>query len=131
MSIKALVFDLYGTLVSIRTDEQDPEIYNQISKFLSYNRVFIEPEQLKILYMEKIKLQLSKSREQYPDVNVLKVFTELMHEYSEGRMEPRIPLYTARLFRAFSRKTFEPFPGIYGMLERLRDHYPLALVSDV
>jgi putative hydrolase of the HAD superfamily len=130
MSIKALVFDLYGTLVNIRTDEQDPEIYSQISKFLSYNRVFIEPEHLRLYYMEKIKLQLSRSREQYPDVNVLKVFTELMHEFSEGRMEPRLPLYSARLFRAFSRRTFEPFPGIYGMLERLRDLYPLALVSD-
>jgi putative hydrolase of the HAD superfamily len=130
MSIKALVFDLYGTLVNIRTDEQDPSLYSEISRFLSYNRVFIEPEQLRAFYMEKIKLQLSKSREQYPDVNVLKVFTELMHEYSAGRMEPRLPLYSARLFRALSRRTFEPFPGIYGMLERLRDQYPLALVSD-
>jgi putative hydrolase of the HAD superfamily len=130
MTIKALVFDLYGTLVNIRTDEQDPEIYRRISKFLSYNHVFVDAPQLQRFYMDKIKAHIGKSRELYPDVDVLRVFTEIVHEYGTGRMEVRLPLYTARLFRSLSRTVFEPFPGVYGMLERLRDKYPLALLSD-
>jgi len=130
MTIKALVFDLYGTLVNIRTDEQDPEIYRQLSKFLSYNHVYIEAPQLQRFYMDKIKAHIQKSRDLYPDVDVLKVFTEIIREYGVGKMGVRLPLYTARLFRAMSRKTFEPFPGVYGLLERLRDRYPLALLSD-
>ncbi|MBI5190717.1 MAG: HAD family hydrolase [Nitrospirae bacterium] len=130
MTIKAILFDLYGTLVNIRTDEGDPEVYRQLSRFLSYNHVFVEPEPLRRFYSEKIKAHIVKSREQYPDVDVLKVFSEIVHEYGTGKMEPRLPLYTARLYRSLTRRTFEPFPGVYGMLERLRDRYPLALVSD-
>lgn len=130
MTIKAVVFDLYGTLVNIRTDEGDPEVYRQLSRFLSYNHVYVEPEHLKRFYNDKIKAHLVKSREPYPDVDVLKVFSEIIHEYGAGKMEMRLPLYTARLFRSLSRRTFEPFPGVYGLLERLRDRYPLALVSD-
>ena len=130
MNIKAVVFDLYGTLVNIRTDESDPELYRQVSRFLSYNRVYLEPELLRDFYMEKIKSQLAKSREVYPDVDVLKIFTLIVHEFGVGRMELRLPLHTARLFRALSRKTFEPFPGVYHLLEHLGDHYPLALLSD-
>ena len=130
MSIKALVFDLYGTLVNIKTDEQDPEVYRQLSKFLSYNHVYVEPEQLQRFYMDKIKAHVARSRELYPDVDVLRVFSEIIHEYGVGRMETRLPVYTARLFRALTRRAFEPFPGVYGMLERLRERYPLALVSD-
>lgn len=130
MTLKAILFDLYGTLVNIRTDEGDPDVYRQMSRFLSYNHVYVEPEQLRRAYSEKIKAHLVKSREQYPDVDVLKVFSEIVHEYGVGRRELRLPLYTARLFRSLTRRTFEPFPGVYTMLERLRDRYPLALVSD-
>jgi len=130
MSFKAVVFDLYGTLINIRTDEHDPEVYKELSRFLGYNRVYVEPDELYRSFMVKIKTQLTKSRQEYPDVDILKIFTALIHEFGAGKMELRLPLYTARLFRALTRRTFEPFPGIYGMLERLRDRYPLALLSD-
>lgn len=130
MTIKALVFDLYGTLVNIRTDESDPDVYRQLSRFLSYNHVYVEPEQLRRFYSDKIKAHLAKSRELFPDVDVLKIFSEITHEYGVGRRELRLPLYTARLFRSLSRRVFEPFPGVHDMLGRLQDRYPLALVSD-
>ena len=34
---KAVVFDLYGTLIDIRTDEDDPWVYQTLSRFLSYH----------------------------------------------------------------------------------------------
>ena len=65
-----MVYDLYGTLVNIKTDEQDPELYVQLSKFLSYNRVTISPEELQSFYTDEIKRQLQSKREEYPDVDV-------------------------------------------------------------
>jgi len=130
MRPRAVVFDLYGTLVNIRTDEQDPRIYEELSRFLGYSHVNISPEELRDAYFRKIREQIDRSKETHPDVNVLKVFSDILHEYGEGRMELRLPLYTARLFRSMSRKIFEPFPGVYGLLERLRERYPLALLSD-
>jgi len=130
MTLKAVLFDLYGTLVNIKTDEHDPEVYRTLSQFLAYNRVYVEPDELYRSYMGKIKIQLSKSRLEFPDIDALKIFTTIVHEYGAGRMETRLPLYTARLFRGLTRKVFDPFPGIYPMLERLREQYPMALVSD-
>lgn len=129
-NVKAVVFDLYGTLVNIKTDEQDPELYAQLSKFLSYNRVTISPDELQSFYVDEIKRQLQNKREEYPEVDVLKIFRVVVRRYGHGRNDPRLPVNTARLFRSLSRKTFEPFPRVYGMLERLRDIYPLALLSD-
>jgi len=130
MSIKAVIFDLYGTLVNIKTDEHDQELYRQLSKFLAYNRVYVEPDYLYHSYMDKVKSHLVKSRELYPDVDVIRIFSEIIHQHGVGKMEARLPLYTARLFRALSRKYFQPFPGVYLLLERLKERYALALVSD-
>lgn len=130
MRVKAVVFDLYGTLINIRTDEQDPRVYEELSRFLGYNRVHIGAEELREEYLRKIREQLSRSRETHPDVNVMKVFADIIHQHGEGRAELRLTLYTARLFRSLTRRVFEPFPGVYGMLERLRDRYQLGLLSD-
>ena len=62
MSIKALIFDLYGTLVNIRTDEQDPALYWELSKFLSYSHVFIPPDELKDEYLKGVKRSLGRRR---------------------------------------------------------------------
>ncbi len=128
--IKAVVFDLYGTLVNIKTDEQDPELYAELSKFLSYNRVTISPEELQTFYSDEIKRQLQNKREEFPEVDVLKIFRVVVRRYGHGRNDTHLPVNTARLFRSLSRKTFEPFPRVYSMLEKLRDIYPLALLSD-
>ena len=130
MSVKALVFDLYGTLVNIRTDEQDPTLYSELSKFLSYSHVNISPEELKEEYLKGVRRSLSAGKEQYPEVDVRSIFTGIVGARREGRAEPRTALIAARLFRSLSRKNFEPFPGIYGMLERLREQFPMALLSD-
>ncbi|MHB8174222.1 MAG: HAD family hydrolase, partial [Nitrospirota bacterium] len=130
MSVKALIFDLYGTLVNIRTDEQDPTLYSELSKFLSYSHVNISPEELREEYLKDVRRCLSAGKEQYPEVDVRRIFTGIVGSRREGKAEPRTALIAARLFRSLSRKNFEPFPGVYGMLERLREQYPMALLSD-
>jgi putative hydrolase of the HAD superfamily len=128
--VKALVFDLYGTLINIRTDEHDPLVFVELSKFLSYNKVFIEPESLERFYHGEVSAQLARNREQYPDVDVLSVFREMATRFGEGKAERTLPVFAARLFRSLSRKSFDPYPGVFQMLERLRDRFPMAIVSD-
>ena len=128
--VKALIFDLYGTLINIRTDEGDPQVYVELSKFLSYNQVNLSPEELRGIYNEEIQRQLRKSREQYPEVDVWRVFSFILSRHGSGRLDLGLAIQAARLYRSLSRKYFEPFPGVYGMLVRLRDSYPLVLLSD-
>ena len=41
MTIKGILFDLYGTLVDIETDESKDEIYRTIAHYLTYQGVYL------------------------------------------------------------------------------------------
>jgi len=51
--MQAVLFDLYGTLVDILTDESDLCIYRTISKFLTYFEIHYRPEELAAKYQKK------------------------------------------------------------------------------
>jgi len=41
-TIRAVLFDIYGTLVDIKTDEHRDDVFDSLSRFLEYRRVFIQ-----------------------------------------------------------------------------------------
>ena len=41
MTIKCILFDLYGTLIDINTDESLEEIYRGIAHFLTYQGIYL------------------------------------------------------------------------------------------
>jgi putative hydrolase of the HAD superfamily len=128
---RAVFFDLYGTLIDIRTDEDDPRVYATLSDFLAYSRVVIAPEDLVREYRDRVRAHLARSGEPFPEVDVCAVFGEIVSEYrrppSDGGPDPAD---AARLFRALTRRRFVPFPGVHEVLARLRDKYRLGLISD-
>ena len=46
--IQAVIFDYYGTLVDIETDERKSEIYESLSRYLQYYGADISPENLRL-----------------------------------------------------------------------------------
>ena len=128
---RAVFFDLYGTLIDIRTDEEDPGVYATLSDFLAYSRVVIAPEDLAREYRDRVRSHLARSGERFPEVDVSAVFREIVNEYrrplSDGGPDPAD---VARLFRTLTRRRFAPFPGVHEVLTRLRQKYRLGLISD-
>lgn len=128
---RAVFFDLYGTLIDIRTDEDDPGVYATLSEFLAYSRVVISPADLAREYRDRVRAHLARSGEPFPEVDVCAVFREIVEEYrrplSDGGPDPAD---AARLFRALSRRRFAAFPGVHETLTRVRDKYRLGLISD-
>jgi len=55
MGIKGVIFDLYNTLIDIRTDEESISTYEQISKWLIYQGVKISADDLKNEYKRWLK----------------------------------------------------------------------------
>ena len=55
--IKALLFDLNGTLINILTNEGDDNVYRVTANFLSYRGVYLAPEVLKNLFYPNVCLQ--------------------------------------------------------------------------
>ena len=128
---RAVFFDLYGTLIDIRTDEEDPGVYTTLSEFLAYSRVVIPPADLAREYRDRVRAHLAQSNEPFPEVDVCAVFREIVTEYrrpqSDGGLDPAD---AARLFRTLTRRRFEPFSDVHQVLARLRSNYRLGLISD-
>jgi hypothetical protein len=53
--------------VDIHTNEHQDDIFDKISRFLEYRRVFISGKELKELYFDQINQQIARSRERYPE----------------------------------------------------------------
>ena len=127
---KAIFFDLYGTLIDILTDEYDPWVYSTLSRYLSYRDIKISPKELKKTYFEDIQSQLKQSNEACPEVDVYKIFSNMIHRYGNKTYPKSAIVNTAVLFRSLTMRRFEVFQGVYEVLSSLLEKYELALISD-
>ncbi len=130
MANKAVFFDLYGTLINIRTDEGDINTYEILSRYLGYHFVFISPEILRKTYFEKVQQHLSQSKEPFPEVDVYKIFFDIMHSFGVKRYAQNTVIDVSMLFRSLTIRRFEPFNGIYDVLGEICRKYKTALISD-
>jgi len=137
MDIRAIAFDINGTLAEIRTDEGLDEIYLTLRRVLSYQGVSIDTWRLREVYFANIKEQQDASGEQYPEFDAVAIFRRIVDEFGTGytksmpaEKREQLPLFLAELFRAVSRKRLELYPYVREMLDTLRDRYPMAIVTD-
>ena len=70
MAITGILFDLYGTLIDIETDESMEEIYRGIAHFLTYEGIYLHRGDVSNLYWQLLKQQKQDSNEKYPEINV-------------------------------------------------------------
>jgi putative hydrolase of the HAD superfamily len=142
---RAVFFDLYGTLLDIRTNEDDPWVYATLAQYLTYVGVSISPEALQQEYRIRVRAYLEGSGEPHPEVDIYTVFRDLLTAHREVREREdfeapsgtRHPdeeacqvLSTAVLFRSLTRRQFAVFPQVHEVLDRLRNRYRLGLISD-
>jgi len=134
---RAVFFDLYGTLIDIRTDEDDPWVYATLAEYLGYWRVSITPPELAREYRSRVRAHLERSPERFPEVDVSIVFREIMTQYRRGGPDSGRDgadtteiIAVSMLFRSLTRRFFATFPDIHQVLERLRAKYRIGLISD-
>jgi putative hydrolase of the HAD superfamily len=127
---KAIFFDLYGTLIDIRTDEHDPSVYSFLSKYLSYHSVHIKPEELKDLYFGIFEEYFEQSKEEYPEVDVIEVFNEIFNRHGTKSYDLAVVTDTTLLFRSLTMRNFSLFPHLTETLTRLKEDYTMAIISD-
>ena len=128
--IKGMIFDCYGTLIDINTDEDDYYTYDAVSKWLKYKGVQIDPDPLRSEYNSKIKDKMEASSERYPEVRVEEIFAEICNENSIWENDTMsLGIETSMVFRSASLRRLRPFQESLEILKRYKD-IPMCLVSN-
>lgn len=128
--IHAVLFDLFGTLVDIYTDEADPQIYRTLAQFLSYYQIYYKPEEIAHLYKEIAEERLQEAQNPFGEIDVFYTFEAILAE-GRGKIPDRnLVFWLARLFRSLSRQHLAVYPDVLPTLEELQGKYQLGIVSD-
>lgn len=125
------VFDLYGTLVDIHTEENDNTLWEKLAMFYGYYGALYEPEELQNVYDELVKgkeasLKMTLegdprySHEASPEIEITEVFEEL---FVRKGITPtkELSVHAGQFFRVLSTIYVKVYPGTVEMLERLKD----------
>jgi len=125
---QAVLFDLYNTLIDIRTDEHAPAVWEQMSQFLTYHGVLAEASALDLAFRSQVREQQAQAGEKYPEIDIAAIFQSFLTP-ERKRKPTRNAIQLAQLFRALSMRRIELFPDTLPALEALQG-VPTALVSD-
>jgi putative hydrolase of the HAD superfamily len=127
--IRAVIFDCYGTLVDILTDEGKDEVFAQVSLYLRYYGSSTSGSALKSIYQAEKEQYLNTRGEHFPEFDMAAVFKTILHR--EGLNNPFLVESCCKIFRMVSRERFRLFPdSLHALREIKRSHLPMAMLSN-
>jgi putative hydrolase of the HAD superfamily len=137
MDIRAVAFDVNGTLVRILTDDGMEQIFRSIAHFLTYQGIDLHRHQVRDLYFEHMEQQQQASPERHPEFDAVGIWrsiiqahqTEFTRALPAGKLE-QLPLFLAEMYRGISRCRLRLYPHVREVLDVLGERYPLAVVTD-
>jgi putative hydrolase of the HAD superfamily len=137
LQIKAIVFDVNGTLVDIQTDEHSDRVFRALGHFLTYQGIDLRRQRLRELYPQYLKEQQRASAEHHPEYDAVAVWRRIVEEHASEftRSLPedkraQLPVVMAEMHRAISRRRLRPDRHVLEVLDALGTRFPLAVVSD-
>lgn len=132
------IFDLYGTLIDIHTDESKPKFWKKIADFYSCYGADYTPDQLQQTYFDLVRQQeheLSyKLAISFPEIELGSVFAKLLlmapkrHETCSPicRMNEEELVHSqwvsdlSNMFRVLSRDRLKVYPGVIDTLKTIQ-----------
>ncbi|MCD1295375.1 HAD family hydrolase [Methanocella sp. CWC-04] len=155
--ITTILFDIYGTMIDISTDENNIMPYETMSKWLEYKSIYLTPDQLKWFYheefskrigtkeererveedifkeiMEEYEMRVREEREIHRDADVREVFKSIILKFTTPPPDEleHLALDLSHLFRATTRKKIFIYPTVKPALDQLQRRYRLGIVSN-
>ena len=128
---QAWIFDLYGTLIDIWTDESDPLLWRRMAGFYAVYGADYAPDALRESYLRLCREEDEALRRQtgcvWPEIRLERVFLRLLREAPRRHAaEPRADdgeawsAAAANVFRLLSRRRFGLYPHTEETLRALR-----------
>ena len=125
MSFRNCIFDLYGTLVDIHTDEERPQLWREMAAYFSAEGVSYAPDALHVRFkaiwrnLEKGSPLRSSARDTHPEIRAEEVFLMLYAEKGAAANLDRAQK-AARYFRERSTDYIRLYDGAADLLDSLR-----------
>jgi putative hydrolase of the HAD superfamily len=113
---KNYIFDLYGTLLDIRTNESKPYLFQKISEFYSANGAIYTWQEFKKRYLFYVKKERAKSNNPYYEHEIGNVFSQLFLEKDVTPNEALIQ-HAAQMFRIISRSKIAVYDGVFDLFD--------------
>ena len=137
MDIRAVVFDVNGTLVRILTQDGMDQIFRSVAHFLTYQGIDLHRHQVRELYFGAMKAQQQASSEEHPEFDAVAIWRGVLDTHATaftrtlppGKLE-QLPLFLAEMYRGISRCRLRLYPHVREVLDVLRARYPMAIVTD-
>ena len=117
---KNYVFDLYGTLIDINTNENSAHLWKKLQEFYSFYGAVYAPGELKKEFFRICNEEEKKLKGyDYPEIKIEKVFKKLF--LNRGvKMDAKTCRLTGQFFRIYSTKYIKLYDGTLEILECLK-----------
>lgn len=135
--MKTVLFDLYGTLVDIHTDENQDSFWNTVTNWFADHGAVYAPAELKKAYKALIEDETRTlsagprySHESFPEIEIEGVF-QALYDAKGAKWDDALITETARFFRKASTDYIRLYPHAVELLKNLKDAgYQVILLSN-
>ena len=122
---KAYIFDLYGTLIDIRTDESEPKVWKKMKEWYNSHGADYTRKELRQCYLQEMENAAERvirrhSAVRYPEPDLGRVLKDLF--LAKGvKADEELIAETATVLRTASMHRLRLYAGAYAALRLLKD----------
>lgn len=117
---KNYIFDLYGTLVDINTNEEKAYLWERMAEFYGYYGAMYKPNELKKAYKKACKDEKEKNAQfDCPEIKVEYVFLRLFKDKGIDA-DINLAIHAGQMFRIISTKYIKLYDGVIELFEELK-----------
>ena len=121
---KNYIFDLYGTLIDINTDEWCDDLWKKMAILYGYKGAHYTYDELNSEYDRLVELEKAAVRKRHPeykvvDIKIEKVFKKLFTQKGVKTTKSQIE-FIAEAFRCYSTKYIKLYDGVIDLLDTLK-----------
>lgn len=127
LEYKTYIFDLYGTLIDIHSDEHSARTWKKWCRYLDGLKIK-HPHYINFRrdFFDRDRAYRRRAIEEgpyaVPEIDIIEVYRELFLEYENGILSDEILNEISYRFRECSRDSIELYPCVLEYLKMLRDN---------
>lgn len=126
MKYRNYIFDLYGTLVDINTDEWSAQLWKKMAILYGYHGAAYTYRELHSEYIRLVEEEKKAAIKRNPlfsviDIKIEKVFRQLFKQKGAKVSKPLV-LEVCEVFRCFSTKYIKLYDGVVELLDTIKEN---------